>query len=135
MKKVLVTGGAGFIRSNLCKRLIDDGEKVVCLDNLSSGNKTKLVSLFNEENFEFVDHDICYPYHYEDIDQIYNLSCPASPAFYQDHPIQTSKTSFLGAFHLLGLAKKPRQKFFKHLHLKFMETLWCTLNQNNIMEC
>ena len=68
MKKVLVTGGAGFIGSNLCKRLIDDGEKVVCLDNLSSGNKTKTSFAFQRGNFEFVDHDICYSYHYEDID-------------------------------------------------------------------
>tara|TARA_X000000950_G_C13854960_1_gene636160 strand:+ start:774 stop:1709 length:936 start_codon:yes stop_codon:yes gene_type:complete len=113
MKKILVTGGAGFIGSNLCKRLIDEGEKVVCLDNLSSGKKTKLRSLLHEANFELVDHDICYPYHCDDIDQIYNLACPASPIFYQEHSIQTSKTSFLGSFHLLGLAKKTEAKILQ----------------------
>ena len=106
MKNILVAGGAGFIGSNLCKRLVHDGEKVICLDNFSSGRKTKLRSLLHEENFEFIDHDICNPYYCEDIEQIYNLACPASPIYYQEDPIQTSKTSFFGAFHLLGLAKK-----------------------------
>ena len=97
----------------MCKRLVHDGQKVICLDNLSSGNKTKLRSLLNESNFEFVNHDVCYPFHCEDIDQIYNLACPASPVFYQDQPVQTSKTSFLGAFHLLGLAKKTKAKILQ----------------------
>ena len=106
MKKILVTGGAGFIGKNLCERLVCDGNKVFCLDNLSSGTKNNLLHLSDKENFEFIKHDICLPYHCEDIEQIYNLACPASPIYYQEDPIQTSKTSFFGAFHLLGLAKR-----------------------------
>ena len=106
MKKILVTGGAGFIGKNLCERLVCDGHKVFCLDNLSSGTKNNLLHLSDKENFEFINHDVCLPYHCEDIEQIYNLACPASPIYYQEDPIQTSKTSFFGAFHLLGLAKR-----------------------------
>ncbi len=113
MGKILVTGGAGFIGSNLCERLVTYGQKVVCLDDLSSGKKINVQYLMEKPNFEFVNHDICFPYHCEGIDQIYNLACPASPIFYQDDPIQTSKTSFLGAFHLLGLAKRTCAKILQ----------------------
>lgn len=113
MGKILVTGGAGFIGSNLCERLVTHGQKVVCLDDLSSGKKINVQHLMEKPNFEFVNHDICFPYHCECIDQIYNLACPASPIFYQDDPIQTSKTSFLGAFHLLGLAKRTCAKILQ----------------------
>ena len=113
MGKILVTGGAGFIGSSLCGRLLNYGHKVVCLDNLSSGKKINVQHLIEKPNFEFVNHDICFPYHCEGIDQIYNLACPASPIFYQDDPIQTSKTSFLGSFHLLGLAKRTCAKILQ----------------------
>ena len=93
--------------------ILNYGHKVVCLDNLSSGKKINVQHLIEKSNFEFVNHDICFPYHCECIDQIYNLACPASPIFYQDDPIQTSKTSFLGAFHLLGLAKRTCAKILQ----------------------
>ncbi len=105
MKRILVTGGVGFIGSHLCKRLIDNGDYVICLDNLFTGSRDNIHGLEDSENFEFVEHDIVDPFE-ADVDQIYNLACPASPPHYQHDPIKTMKTSVIGAMNMLGLAKK-----------------------------
>ena len=112
IKRVLVSGGAGFIGSHLCKRLIDDGCYVICLDNLFTGSKRNIASLMNHPNFEFVEHDVTLPYEV-DVDEIYNLACPASPIHYQHDPIKTIKTSFLGALHMLGIAKRCNAKILQ----------------------
>ncbi|MGI6509946.1 MAG: UDP-glucuronic acid decarboxylase family protein [Erysipelotrichaceae bacterium] len=104
MKKILVTGGAGFIGSHLCKRLLQQGEKVICLDNLFTGTYDNIKSFLDNENFEFINADIINPIDL-DVDEIYNLACPASPVNYQYDPIKTSKTSFSGALNVLELAK------------------------------
>ncbi len=104
MKKILVTGGAGFIGSHLCKRLLQQGEKVICLDNLFTGTYDNIKSFLDNENFEFINADIINPIDL-DVDEIYNLACPASPVHYQYDPIKTSKTSFSGALNVLELAK------------------------------
>jgi UDP-glucuronate decarboxylase len=103
--RVLVTGGAGFLGSHLCKRLLAKGYAVIALDNLFTGQKANIQELFDYENFEFIRHDIIDPFKAE-VDQIYNLACPASPIHYQYNPIKTIKTSILGAIHSLGLAKR-----------------------------
>lgn len=103
-KKVLVTGGAGFIGFHLCKRLLEMNFEVICIDNLSTGNKTNIATLMNNPSFKFVKHDIINPY-FEEVDQIYNLACPASPIHYQYDPIKTTKTCVLGALNMLDLAK------------------------------
>jgi len=104
--KIIVTGGAGFLGSHLCERLVDEGHSVFCIDNLYTGNKKNIKHLLDFDNFEFINHDVCFPYYSLKVDQIYNLACPASPIHYQYDPIQTSKTSYLGAFNMLGLAKR-----------------------------
>lgn len=104
--KIIVTGGAGFVGSHLCERLVDEGHSVFCIDNLYTGNKKNIKHLLDFDNFEFINHDVCFPYYSLKVDQIYNLACPASPIHYQYDPIQTSKTSYLGAFNMLGLAKR-----------------------------
>ncbi len=103
--RALVTGGAGFLGSHLCQRLIDDGLEVLCVDNLFTGNKKNINQLLKNSNFEFIRHDVTLPLHLE-IDQIYNLACPASPVKYQYNPVQTIKTSVHGAINMLGLAKR-----------------------------
>ena len=103
--RILVTGGAGFLGSHLCDRLIKDGSEVVCLDNFFTGRKLNIAHLLEQPNFEFVRHDIIDPFKYE-VDQIYNLACPASPPHYQYNPIKTTKTSVMGAINCLGLAKR-----------------------------
>ncbi|MDD3668239.1 MAG: SDR family oxidoreductase, partial [Bacteroidales bacterium] len=105
MKKILVTGGAGFIGSHLCERLLKEGNEVICLDNYFTGNKKNIVHLLDNPYFELVRHDVCSPYFIE-VDQIYNLACPASPIHYQYNPIKTIKTSVMGALNMLGLAKR-----------------------------
>lgn len=105
MKRILVTGGAGFLGSNLCTRLINEGHYVVCVDNLFTGRKKNIEHIFESKNFEFIEHDIIEPFDVE-ADQIYNLACPASPPHYQFDPIKTTKTSVLGAINLLELAKQ-----------------------------
>lgn len=112
LKRVLVSGGAGFIGSHLCKRLINDGCYVICMDNLFTGSKRNIAQLMNHPNFEFVDHDVTLPYEV-DVDEIYNLACPASPIHYQHDPIKTIKTSFLGALHMLGIAKRCNAKILQ----------------------
>jgi UDP-glucuronate decarboxylase len=105
MKKILITGGAGFIGSHLCERLLKEGNEVICLDNYFTGNKKNIVHLLDNPYFELVRHDVCSPYFIE-VDQIYNLACPASPIHYQYNPIKTIKTSVMGALNMLGLAKR-----------------------------
>lgn len=105
MKRVLVTGGAGFIGSHLCRKLLEDGDEVICADNLFTGSKKNIEDLFDYSNFEFLRHDITKEL-YVEVDQIYNLACPASPVHYQYNPIKTVKTSVMGAMNMLGLAKR-----------------------------
>jgi len=112
-KNILVTGGAGFIGSHLCKALIDEGHYVICLDNLFTGVKDNISDLINHPNFEFVDHDIIEPYFRDNIDEIYNLACPASPVHYQYNPIKTIKTCTIGVINMLGLAKKNNAKILQ----------------------
>lgn len=103
--KVLVTGGAGFVGSHLCEKLLAGGYKVICLDNLFTGRKSNISHLFSHPGFTFAEHDVCMPYHFE-VEGIFNLACPASPVHYQHDPIYTMKTSFFGAMHALELAKE-----------------------------
>lgn len=105
MKKILITGGAGFIGSHLCERLLREGNEVICLDNYFTGNKRNIIHLLDNPFFELVRHDVCSPYFIE-VDEIYNLACPASPIHYQYNPIKTIKTSVMGALNMLGLAKR-----------------------------
>lgn len=105
MKKILITGGAGFIGSHLCELLLNEGNEVICLDNYFTGNKKNIVHLLDNPYFELIRHDICSPFFIE-CDEIYNLACPASPIHYQYNPIKTVKTSVLGALNMLGLAKR-----------------------------
>lgn len=104
-KRVLVTGGAGFLGSHLIERLIDRGDDVICVDNLFTGSKQNIEHLWNNPRFEFIRHDVTFPL-YVEVDQIYNLACPASPIHYQHDPVQTTKTSVHGAINMLGLAKR-----------------------------
>ena len=108
----LVTGGAGFLGSHLCERLLKDGHEVVALDNLFTGRKLNIAHLMGHANFEFVRHDVIDPFKYE-VDQIYNLACPASPPHYQYNPIKTIKTSVMGAINCLGLAKRTKARVFQ----------------------
>lgn len=109
MKRILITGGAGFVGSHLCKRLLNEGNEVICLDNYFTGAKKNIVELLDHPYFEMVRHDITEPY-YAEVDEIYNLACPASPVHYQYNPIKTIKTSVLGAINVLGLAKRVKAK-------------------------
>ena len=105
MAQILVTGGAGFIGSHLCERLIDEGEEVICVDNFFTGSKKNVAHLLANPYFELIRHDVCFPL-YVEVDSIYNLACPASPVHYQHDPVQTTKTSVHGAINMLGLAKR-----------------------------
>lgn len=111
-KRVLVTGGAGFLGSHLCKRLLAEGHNVLCADNLYTSTKSNVLGLFDNPNFEFMRHDITFPL-YVEVDEIYNLACPASPIHYQHDPVQTTKTSVHGAINMLGLAKRVGAKLFQ----------------------
>ena len=102
---ILVTGGAGFLGSHLCDRLLDQGNEVICMDNFSTGSKNNVEEFLNNQNFELIEHDILKPYNFK-VDQIYNLACPASPIQYQKDPIKTLKTSVYGAINALNLANK-----------------------------
>lgn len=112
LKRVLVTGGAGFIGSHLCERLLNDGHDVICLDNYFTGSKTNIMHLMDNHRFELVRHDVINPV-YAEVDEIYNLACPASPIHYQYNPIKTVKTSVMGAINLLGLAKRTNAKILQ----------------------
>lgn len=111
-KRILVTGGAGFIGSHLIDRLISTGHEILCVDNFFTGTKRNIDHLHGNPLFEFMRHDVCLPLHVE-VDEIYNLACPASPIHYQFDPIQTTKTSFLGALNMLGLAKRLNAKILQ----------------------
>jgi UDP-glucuronate decarboxylase len=112
MKRVLVTGGAGFIGSHLCERLLNEGNEVICLDNYFTGSKENIVHLLKNPYFELIRHDVTHPFFVE-VDEIYNLACPASPIHYQYNSIKTIKTSVLGATNMLGLAKRIRAKILQ----------------------
>ncbi len=111
-KRVLVTGGAGFLGSHLCERLLGAGHEVLCVDNFYTGSKDNIVHLMSNPYFEVMRHDICFPL-YVEVDEIYNLACPASPVHYQSDPVQTTKTSVHGAINMLGLAKRLRIKILQ----------------------
>ncbi len=112
MKRILVTGGAGFVGSHLCERLLEDGNEVISMDNYFTGRKSKVVHLLDNPYFEIIRHDVTLPYFLE-VDEIYNLACPASPVHYQHNPIKTIKTSVLGAINMLGLAKRIKAKILQ----------------------
>jgi len=111
-KRILVTGGAGFLGSHLCERLLNEGHEVLCVDNFYTGQKTNIAHLLNNPYFEVMRHDICFPL-YVEVDEIYNLACPASPIHYQFDPVQTTKTSVHGSINMLGLAKRLKAKILQ----------------------
>lgn len=143
MKTVLVTGGAGFIGSHLCERLLQEGHTVICLDNFFTGQKKNIVHLVGHPYFELVRHDVTQPY-YAEVDEIYNLACPASPVHYQYNPIKTSKTSVMGVINMLGLAKRVRCKMLQastsevygdpKIHPQ-VETYWGNVNPIGLRSC
>ncbi|MBQ8672655.1 MAG: SDR family oxidoreductase [Bacteroides sp.] len=144
MKNILVTGGAGFIGSHLCTRLINDGHHVICLDNLFTGAKRNIAHLESNPNFEFVLHDVELPYETDNIDEIYNLACPASPIHYQYDAIKTIKTSVMGAINMLGVAKKTGAKILQASTSEIygdpvvhpqVESYWGNVNPVGIRSC
>ena len=112
MQRVMVTGGAGFVGSHLCDRLLKEGHDVICVDNFFTGSKANVSHLFSNPNFELMRHDVTFPL-YVEVDQIYNLACPASPIHYQHDPVQTTKTSVYGAINMLGLAKRLKARILQ----------------------
>ena len=112
MKRILVTGGAGFIGSHLCERLLEAGHEVLCVDNFYTGARRNVAHLMGNPAFELLRHDVTFPL-FAEIDEIYNLACPASPVHYQFDPVQTTKTSVHGAINMLGLAKRRRARIFQ----------------------
>ena len=111
-KRVLVTGGAGFLGSHLCERLVEQGAHVICVDNFFTGAHQNVQPLVGHPHFELIRHDITFPL-YVEVDEIYNLACPASPIHYQRDPVQTTKTSVIGAINMLGLAKRVKARIFQ----------------------
>ena len=111
-KRILVTGGAGFLGSHLCRRLLEQGSDIICVDNFFTGCKDNILDLFDDPHFELMRHDVTFPL-YVEVDEIYNLACPASPIHYQHDPVQTTKTSVHGAINMLGLAKRVGAKIFQ----------------------
>jgi UDP-glucuronate decarboxylase len=111
-KRILVTGGAGFLGSHLCERLLNEGHEVLCVDNFYTGRRANIASLISNPYFEIMRHDICFPL-YVEVDEIYNLACPASPIHYQFDPVQTTKTSVHGSINMLGLAKRVKAKILQ----------------------
>lgn len=112
MKKILITGGAGFLGSHLCEKLLKAGHKVICVDNFYTGAKQNIAHLMSNPYFEVIRHDICFPL-YVEVNEIYNLACPASPIYYQFDPVQTTKTSVHGSINMLGLAKRVKARIFQ----------------------
>ncbi|MCI0734291.1 MAG: SDR family oxidoreductase [Methylococcaceae bacterium] len=111
-KRILVTGGCGFLGSHLCRRLLDDGHEILCVDNFFTGTKDNVVAMMDNPHFEIMRHDVTFPL-YVEVDEIYNLACPASPVHYQFDPVQTTKTSVHGAINMLGLAKRIKAKILQ----------------------
>ena len=143
MKKILVTGGAGFLGSYLCNELVTQGHHVLCVDNYFTGDKRNIQLLLNKPNFEVIRQDVCFPL-YVEVDEIYNLACPASPKYYQQDPIQTIKTSILGAYNMLGLAKRTGAKILQASTSEVygdptqhpqQETYWGNVNPIGIRSC
>ena len=143
MKKILVTGGAGFLGSHLCDRLVAQGHHVLCVDNYFTGSKKNVEHLLDHKNFEVIRQDICIPL-YVEVDEIYNLACPASPYYYQLDPIQTMKTSVIGSFNMLGLAKRTKAKILQASTSECYgdptvhpqpETYWGNVNPIGIRSC
>lgn len=142
-KRILVTGGAGFLGSHLCKRLLDDGHDVLCLDNFFTGTKENVLDLFANPHFELMRHDVTFPL-YVEVDEIYNLACPASPIHYQHDPVQTTKTCVHGTINMLGLAKRTGAKIFQastsevygdpEVHPQ-TEDYWGRVNPNGVRSC
>ena len=111
-KRILITGGAGFLGSHLCRRLLDEGNDIVCVDNFFTGTKDNIAAMIGNPHFELIRHDVTFPLYIE-VDEIYNLACPASPIHYQHDPVQTTKTSVHGAINMLGLAKRTKAKILQ----------------------
>lgn len=142
-KRILVTGGAGFIGSHLCERLLKEGNEVICLDNYFTGSKSNVLHLMDNPYFELVRHDVTEPY-YAEVDQIYNLACPASPIHYQHNAIKTIKTSVMGAINMLGLAKRVNARILQAstsevygdpmVHPQ-MESYWGNVNPIGVRSC
>jgi len=142
-KQILVTGGAGFLGSHLCERLLNDGHNVICVDNFFTGAKENILHLMDNHRFELIRHDVTFPLYIE-VDQIYNLACPASPIHYQYDPVQTTKTSVHGAINMLGLAKRTGAKILQastsevygdpEVHPQ-PESYWGKVNPNGIRSC
>jgi UDP-glucuronate decarboxylase len=143
VKRVLVTGGAGFLGSHLCERLIERGDDVLCVDNFYTGNKDNIRHLMGHTHFEVMRHDVTFPL-YVEVDEIYNLACPASPVHYQNDPVQTTKTSVHGAINMLGLAKRVKAKILQastsevygdpEVHPQ-QESYWGKVNPIGIRSC
>jgi len=143
LKRILITGGAGFIGSHLCERLLNEGNDVICLDNFFTGSKDNIRHLIGNDHFELVRHDITKEY-FAEVDQIYNLACPASPPHYQYNPIKTIKTSVLGMINMLGLAKRCKARILQastsevygdpHVHPQ-VESYWGNVNPIGIRSC
>ncbi|MEI7990342.1 MAG: UDP-glucuronic acid decarboxylase family protein [Chloroflexota bacterium] len=142
-KKILVTGGAGFLGSHLCERLLNEGNEVICLDNYFTGQKQNIVHLLDNPYFEMIRHDVTMPFMIE-VDQIYNLACPASPIHYQYNPIKTIKTSVMGAINMLGLAKRIRARILQAstsevygdpIEHPQTETYWGNVNPIGLRAC
>ncbi len=141
--RILVTGGAGFIGSHLCERLINDGHEVICLDNFFTGRRENVFPLFDNPRFELIRHDVIEPILLE-VDQIYNLACPASPIHYQYNPVKTVKTSVMGAINMLGMAKRVRARILQastsevygdpEIHPQ-PESYWGNVNCNGVRAC
>src|SRR5512139_2852697 len=123
-KRILVTGGAGFLGSHLCERLLAAGNDVLCVDNYFTGTKRNVATCLDNPRFELMRHDVTFPL-YVEIDQIYNLACPASPIHYQHDPVQTTKTSVHGAINMLGLAKRVKAKIFRPRRRRSMAIRTC----------
>ena len=142
-KRILITGGAGFLGSHLSERLLKEGNEILCLDNFFTGSKGNISHLMDDHNFELIRHDVEFPIHLE-IDEIYNLACPASPPHYQHNPIHTNKTSVLGAINMLGLAKRQNAKIMQastsevygdpHVHPQ-TEDYWGNVNPIGVRSC
>ena len=142
-KRILITGGAGFLGSHLCDRLLRDGHEVICLDNFFTGTKDNIVHLLENPYFEIIRHDVTFPL-YVEVDEIYNLACPASPIHYQFDPVQTTKTSVHGAINMLGLAKRVKARIFQastsevygdpEIHPQ-TEDYWGHVNPTGIRSC